>query len=245
MLRTGTLLSALVAASAVPTTPTHRQLQAAKAPTKLATFDGALGTTHHWEDMNDPVMGGRSHSGFETASNIGTFSGQCAVVPFLHAPGFAKIETNDRRSNGRLLTPFPDVSKFFSGAFHLRVRTSTPEYTGFKVAFGAEGATRPTPSRHGGASFKADFTLSGTDWQVVKIPFNQFSIDWSEYTGECDTHDPTGEQHHCCSASHPEVCPTAAHLREITSLEVWAEGVEGTFALDIDWIGAGPGSSAH
>jgi hypothetical protein len=233
------LLSAAVYTTAVPQLH-HRQLQSAV--TKLVTFDGASATTHHWVNMNDPVMGGRSTSAFHEVADerIGAFQGTCAVVPFLHAPGFAKIYTQDARSSGRLLTPFPDVSKHLDGALHLRVRTTTPQYTGFKVAFGADGARRPTPSRHGGASFKADFSLTGTDWQEVAIPFNQFSIDWSEYTGECSTKDPTGTQHYCCSAAHPEVCPTAVALRNINSVEVWAEGVEGTFTLDIDWIGAGP-----
>ena len=238
------LVSAAVSVSAVPELRAGRSLQAnpPDAVTKLVTFDGASSTTHHWVDMNDPVMGGRSTSGFHvTAEHIGAFEGTCAVVPFLNAPGFCKILTQDRRSSGRLLTPFPDVSKHLSGALYLRVRTTTPQYTGFKVAFGADGASRPTPSRHGGASFKADFPpLTGNDWQEISIPFNQFSIDWSEYTGECTTKDPTGQQHYCCSAEHPEVCPTAVSLRNINSVEVWAEGVAGTFTLDIDWIGAGP-----
>lgn len=164
MLRSHLLLSAVVSAAAVP--ELHRQLQDKSAATTLVTFDGARGTTHHWVDMNDPVMGGRSTSGFHvTAEHVGAFEGTCAVVPFLHAPGFCKITTQDARSSGRLLPPFPDVSKHLSGALHLRVRTTTPQYAGFKVAFGADGASRPTPSRHGGASFKADFpALTGTDW---------------------------------------------------------------------------------
>lgn len=237
------LVSAFAAASAVPEMhPRQLQARGSAAVIKMVTFDGTPGTTHHWDDQNDPVMGGRSTSGFTvTADHIGAFEGTCAVVPFLHAPGFAKIFTVEARSSGRLLTPYPDVSKYFSGALHLRVRTTTPQYTGFKVAFGADGAARPTPARHGGASFKADFPpLTGTDWQEIRIPFNQFSIDWSEFTGECTTKDPTGQQHYCCSAEHPEVCPTARHLQHINTVEVWAEGVEGSFTLDIDWIGAGP-----
>lgn len=74
------------------------------------------------------------------------------------------------------------------------------------------------------------------------MPFSSFSIDWSDYTGECSTKDPTGEQHFCCTPSHPEVCPTAALLKKITSLEVWAEGTSGNFSLEIDWIGATAGA---
>ena len=53
---------------------------------------------------------------------------------------------------------------------------------------------------------QAGFTVSGTEWQTVKIPFSAFSYDWSDYTGRCDTKDPrNGTQHVCCSAEHPEV----------------------------------------
>ena len=52
----------------------------------LATFDGAPSTTFKFVELNDPVMGGRSHSTFDvTPSGTGSFEGTCAVVPFLHA----------------------------------------------------------------------------------------------------------------------------------------------------------------
>ena len=104
--------------------------------------------------------------------------------------------------------------------------------------------TRPRPGmHHGPPSMKADFVVpptEGDDFATVKVPFNKFSVDWSDYTGECDTKDPTGEQHVCCSAANPEVCPTAQHLATVTSLGVWAEGVEGDFHIEIQSIGAGP-----
>ena len=73
----------------------------------------------------------------------------------------------------------------------------------------------------------------------MAIPFNQFSNDWSPFTGECDTKDPTGLQHHCCTEQHPEVCPTKKNLASITQLGLWTEGVKGTFSFQISWIGAG------
>ena len=102
--------------------------------------------------------------------------GHCAIVPFLHAPGFCKVTADGT---------FHDASTHANGAMQLYVKSSTPAYKGFKVAFGAVGASRPHPSRHGGATFKANFALSGqhTDWQLVEVPFHRFSIDWSEYTG--------------------------------------------------------------
>merc|ERR1712230_320434 len=97
---------------------------------------------------------------------------------------------------------------------------TTATYKGFKVAFSAPGV--PRTSIYGGGSYKAGFMLKDTsDWQVVSVPFSDFSYDWSGYTGRCDTKDPNGwvshimtsfivitliiyrkfmpgRQHHCC-----------------------------------------------
>lgn len=69
---------------------------------------------------------------------------------------------------------------------------------------------------------------------------NQFSYDWSEFTGRCDTKDPNdGPQHHCCgTGDNAKYCPNADHLSTISDVEVWAEGVKGDFHLEIQWIGA-------
>lgn len=210
---------------------------ALSAELKLATFDGAQGTTASWKVLNDPVMGGGSTSTFKiTADNKGVFNGTCAIVGFLDAPGFAKISGS---------AEFADISGYDSIA--LRVKSSTPEYRGFKVAFAAPGIPH-TSRNHGEASYKAGFNLTGGDWQVVEVPLTQFSYDWSDYTGRCDTKDPTrflseGKQHYCCSnsglqPSKPEVCVDSRFLSSINNLEVWAEGVEGDFNIEIDWIGA-------
>ena len=47
----------------------------------------------------------------------GVFSGTCAIVPFLKAPGFCKITTVDTES-------YPDVSAMFSGSLAMRVAAS-------------------------------------------------------------------------------------------------------------------------
>jgi len=206
----------------------------------LATFDHAKGTTFSWRAMNDPVMGGRSHSTFAVEGSEGHFKGTCAVVPFLKAPGFCKVGT--QRSLVFSAPHFADASRFIDGALLLEVETSTPEYGGFKVAFGAKGAKRPGGAvHHSPPSFKAGFKVPGKGRTVVRVPFSSFSVDWSDYTGRCDTKDPRdGFQHHCCSAEHPEVCPGAEHLAEITGLELWAEGVAGDFDIKIASIAAGP-----
>jgi len=206
----------------------------------LATFDGATGTTYSWRAMNDPVMGGRSHSTFEVEGSEGHFKGTCAVVPFLNAPGFCKVGTQQS-----LFSPpphFANASRFSEGALYLDVETTTPEYGGFMVAFGATNAKRPGGAMHHSApSFKAGFKVPGTARTTVRVPFSDFSVDWSDFTGRCDTKDPNnGYQHHCCSAERPDVCPRADNLDKISSLEIWAEGVAGDFDIKVFSIGAGP-----
>jgi hypothetical protein len=208
----------------------------AEPPLKIATFDGAMATTASWKDMNDPVMGGASTSSFKLSDQkTGIFNGTCAIVKFLNAPGFAKIQGTAK---------FADITGYDNIA--MRVRSSTPEYKGFKVSFAAPGV--PKTSQYGGASYKADFQLSSSDWQIVEVPLRLFSYDWSGFTGRCDTKDPPGtfskgEQHYCCSESglepsKPEVCVESKFLSKINSFEVWAEGVQGDFHIEIDWIGA-------
>merc|ERR1719436_45906 len=203
---------------------------------KLATFDEAKETMVSWRALNDPVMGGASTSTFKTTTNkTGLFNGTCAIVSFLKAPGYAKIQG---------LAKFADMTGYDNIA--LRVKSSTPDYQGFKVAFAAPGI--PKTSIYGGASYKAGFKLTGVDWQLVEVPLTQFSYDWSGYTGRCDTKDPDSwfaksKQHYCCSKSglqpsKPKVCVENQFLSKINSIEVWAEGVKGEFNLEIDWIGA-------
>jgi len=207
---------------------------------KLATFDGAKDTTASWRDLNDPVMGGASTSTFKVSDDkTGVFNGTCAIVGFLKAPGFAKIVGS---------ADFADITGYDSIA--MRVRSTTPNYKGFKVAFAAPGI--PKTSIFGGSSYKAGFNLSGSDWQVVKVPLTQFSYDWSGYTGRCDTKDPgsliaKGQQHYCCDKSglqpsKSEVCVDSKYLSKINDIEVWAEGVQGDFHIEIDWIGASKAS---
>lgn len=154
----------------------------------LADFNGT--SPLNWEDTNDPVMGGQSTSTFVMGKDvrmgtIGIFSGENKIVPSLAAPGFC----NAHGSFPKAL----DLSAFAytaggSAAFRMIARTSTPEYQGFRMAFGGHGV--PKTSIFGGGSFKAGFNMTGTLFQQVVIPMAKFSYDWSGFTGGCNTKDP-------------------------------------------------------
>jgi len=195
----------------------------------LISFPGAK-----WVENNDPIMGGQSHGNWSVLGDFGRFQGTVKNVSFLHAPGFCRAVT---------ISPMmKDASAYAVGGLKLTVRTQTPNYKGFKLSFGTLGA----PKHHGGheiqGSFKTSFGVpasSGGEWQTVFLKFDKFSADWSDYTGECSTKDPDGYQHQCCSEDHLEVCPNEKRLRGINSFNIWAEGSEGDFQLDVKEIAAG------
>jgi len=61
----------------------------------VATFDGKDGTTYQWTTINDPVMGGVSHSEFtvDQEKQQGHWFGAVEVVPSLQAPGFCNLQS--------------------------------------------------------------------------------------------------------------------------------------------------------
>ena len=193
----------------------------------LATFDGKAGTTFDFKELNDPVMGGQSTGTWKLdLAGFGVFDGQVVDVPSLKAPGFIKAAADGS---------FPDASAAASGDLVLEVRSSTPDYQGFRVSF-ASGTLSPSYACAGGGSipmsrgcFKAKFQVpSGSDFAEVRIPFHAFSDKWSP---------ATGEQTATC-AQDPSACPTAQRLAAIKRLEVWAEGALGKIHLEIKSISA-------
>merc|ERR1712203_1348221 len=95
-------------------------------PGAIVTFDGAAGTTFTFKELNDPVMGGKSTGTWSLGSNFGILDGEVVNVPSLKAPGFIKASADGT---------FPDVSEFINGSLVLSVRTTTPEYSGYRVTF--------------------------------------------------------------------------------------------------------------
>lgn len=190
----------------------------------LVTFDGAKGTTFLWVTTNDPVMGGQSTSTFtiDKKQQIGILNGTVRIVPSLSAPGFCKAATQN------VNVIFNDAT----GAKEIIVeaRSSTPDFAGFKLAFSAG-------VHEGFYSFKANFKAS-SDWSKISIPITEFSNDWSPYTGNCDTLDPTGKQHYCCTPDHPDKCVKPEDLKKISHMSIWAEGAAADVHIEVRRIGA-------
>ena len=162
-------------------------------------------------------MGGQSHSTFAVNNSVGVFSGEVKIVPSLKAPGFCNMQADK--------STYPDISMHTH--LMLQVRSVGPAYGAWKVAFG--------PADHSGSfffsSYKADFAINGSAWQVVSIPFTSFSSKWSPSTGEPTT----------TCADDKEVCPSAKRLAGITTFEIAAEGADGKFELEVQKVWAGDG----
>jgi hypothetical protein len=190
-----------------------------------------------WRESDDPVMGGQSKGTVSVVNNsYGLWQGTVKNVSFLHAPGFCAIQTTG--------TFKKDISAYLTGSLVITARTTTPEYPGFKLSFG------PAPQHHGGhspeGSYKANFKVPASkngEWQVITLNLSEFSYDWSDFTGDCFTKDPTdGFQHQCCSSQNPDVCPKAEYLEKVDYFRIYAEGHEGEYHLEISSIAAAKSS---
>lgn len=215
----------------------HTYTGPAKAVT-LVTFDGAAGSTHKWKELNDPVMGGRSHGTWTQTGGHGVFAGEVAIVPKLHAPGF--IEGWVPSGN------FADAAPAGAdGALVLTVRSSTPSYQGFQVSFAAGPLVVPMYACAAGGGyfgsrgcFKAHFTVPPTQpgtWTEVRIPFSAFTDKWSASTGK-----PTST-----CAQDSSCCVTASLLSSIKALGFWGEGVAGNLNLEVQKVVAEPAAGEH
>jgi len=195
----------------------------------LVTFDGSTTTSHNFKELNDPVMGGKSHGTCElnTTGQFLIFDGEVVDVPALKAPGFIEAHADGK---------FPDVSATAGGDLVLMVRSSV-EFTGWKVSL-ASGALSSTLSCAAGGSipfsrgcFKAAFTLpAGKDFVEVRVPFSTFTDKWNSATGApvktCEQDSST--------------CLTAEKLKKIQRVEIMAEGVAGKVHLEVKSIHASP-----
>ena len=70
---------------------------------------------------------------------------------------------------------------------------------------------------------------AGESFSDVRVPFNEFSDQWSPSTGELTK----------TCADDPSVCPTLHDLAHIRRIDLWAEGVKGPIHLEVQSISAG------
>jgi hypothetical protein len=182
----------------------------------LVTFDGAKETTHSWRETNDPVMGGKSVGTFKVEDGVGVFDGECAIVPALKAPGFINAGTVDK-------TAFPDISS--CNAIELQVK-STTAYKGYRLSF---SNAHPAGGSYFAYGFKSRFDVpTASDFTAVTIPFSNFSDLWDG---------ATGEPIKTCQEDK-KYCPDQKTLKNIETVRVWAEGVEGKVHLELQSISA-------
>ena len=160
--------------------------------------------------------------------DIGIFNGTVKIVPSLQAPGFLSFEANGK---------FADASSTISGGIALRLRTSTPDYTGFRMVFAANALSPSSSCRWGGqipltgGCFKSQFNVppsNENEFVDIEVPFSSFSDHWSGSTGE----------HTKECADDPKVCPTADDLGNIQKISIMAEGVAGDIHLEVLSISA-------
>lgn len=182
---------------------------------------------HDWRTMNDPVMGGKSESSVSVGDGMATFEGICAIVPFLKAPGFITMTTGFHRSflgfGKKTESPsFPDVSD--CQGLEVTLRTSV-DYEGYYVSFG----TDRVPGGHHASGYKTHLDLEvSEDFVDMQLPFSDFSSKWDEATGKTTV---TCEE-------NPQFCPSVSNLKDMKTISFWGEGVEGSVALDVKYIGA-------
>merc|ERR1712224_848891 len=193
----------------------------------LLTFDGTA-TDHGFKALVDPVMGGQSvaTASVDSDGQFGVLDGEVKIVPSLNARGFI---------TGYAQASFPDASSAIDGDLVLTVRSSTADYTGFKVSFAAGTISPQLSCASGGAviggrgCFKAGFSVpAGDDFVDVRIPFKSFTDKWSSATGEPTT----------TCAEDSSVCPTASKLSKIQRIEVWGEGKAGKVHIEVKSVRA-------
>jgi len=191
---------------------------------KTIVLEDFSNPTNKWTTLNDPVMGGQSYSNFEiTDDGIAKFTGKCAIVPKLKAPGFITMETGNQFYQKP--AKFADISTCEGFEF---VMKSNTEYNGYRVSFG-KAHVKGGRFAYG---YKAPLTLEDLppvgEFGTVTVPFKRFSDKWNDATGDITVE---------CS-DDPSYCPSEKWLKRMETMSFWGEGVEGMVDLEIKSISA-------
>jgi len=207
----------------------------AVADVPLVTFDGSVQTSFDFKkygEGNRPASSGT----WRVEDGYGVFDGEVHAEwsgDYAGWPGLIRASAEGA---------FPDASMALGGALILTVRSTTPDYSGFRVSFGSTekwsaekacgGDLGPIKGR---GCYKANFRVpAGGDFVAVRIPFSDFSDFWLHGSGEL---------YKTC-AEDKKACPTAKTLASIKRIELWAEGVSGPAHLEVKSIAVSPAASA-
>lgn len=194
--------------------------------TKSIVLEDFQNPTNTWSTLNDPVMGGQSYSKVEidAVAGVAKFTGECAIVPSLQAPGFITMETGGKF--GDKPAKFPDIST--CSAFQFELKTNT-EYSGYRVSFGKAHAKGGRFAYGYKAPLLLDEDLPPVgEFGSVVIPFKNFSDKWNDATGDIEIE----------CADDPTYCPSQQWLQTMETMSFWAEGVEGIVDLEVKSISA-------
>jgi peptide methionine sulfoxide reductase MsrB len=160
-------------------------------------------------------MGGKSTGNFTIGSKSAVFAGDVVDVPFLKAPGFIKASTVDHK-------PFPDISSCTD--INLVVKGAS-DFAGYRFSF---GTAKAPGGKFFASGYKSHFSIMPGEFETVSVPIANFTDFWD---------DATGEPIKTCQDSK-EYCPDAATLKNIGTMSIWAEGVNGKVFLEIKSIEA-------
>lgn len=192
--------------------PSLKQLQPASNDIPLVTFDGSdPATTYTFETVDDPVMGGKSHSKWSSLNSVGTWIGSVAIVPFLHSPGFCTIRT----------TSGPQFANV-TGTTKLKLlarNNATSNLQQFSLQLMTKGGVAPD-GRQG--TYSGAVTVPNTgEWVAVEAKWEDFELQWR------------GEHVKGPSLTH--------QLDQVTQLglSTFFPGKVGTFSLEIKEFSAG------
>jgi len=182
----------------------------------------------NWVALIDPVMGGQSVATATIADGHGVLDGEVKIVPALNAAGFITAQSDIK----------VDASSADGGDLVMKVRSSTPDYSGFKVSFAASAMSPTLACASGGAipflgrgCFKSAFTVpAGDDFTEVRIPLSEFTDKWDSATGELTT---------LCK-DDPSVCPSASKLKKVQRIAIWGEGQVGAVHIEVDSVAIEP-----
>ena len=224
------MLSAVLGFSAERATVGFSAERATDTEIPLVSFaaDASKSLTHKWSALNDPVMGGQSHSTVSVSDGTLKFIGTCAIVPSLGAPGFITAQTGRGYGPGSLGNEtFVDVSS--CKGLTIVAKDYTNGYKGYRVSFGNGHA----PGGFHAYGFKANFQPTVGSFGAVSIPFSNFTDNWNGATGK-----PV----HSC-AEKPEYCPDQSTLTNMRTMSIWGEGVKGDVHLEVKSV-AGYGCAA-